>query len=393
MKWFMSRGTKRKRVYVNGALLEDTGMVRPFLRSIGTHLERLRCVQFNPVQLRPFESLFSRLRSLTIRDVGTVLGAKDVEELLSCCAGTLQKLKLEYCIMGPFTAELPFPDLHDVYLRDSPMYLETLHKLIVSSPSLRSFYCDAVEEGNTCLELLATHCPLLKVLGFDNSGSAQSLIRVLEACPLIEVVELPREESNHHVLAALQHCARLKAFCAHGGAVTTSADCRAALQARLLDLRHLSLKDCEYESDAPILALAPHCSNLRTLELQYLGEEVSQEALVELVRHLPCVEELNLHDARHSDPVMKAIATHCRHLRVFHLRFAVGYTEDGVMAVAEACTQLQQLVVLPDNSVLTSSALQFLRALRPGLRVVHNTLDSVFWTSLWDVDRDEIVVV
>jgi hypothetical protein len=389
MEWFISRGTKRNQVHVDEKLLKSAGTVRPFLRGTSAHLERLRCIQLNLAQLRPFDFMFSKLHSLTLCDVGTLLGGKDVEALLSCCAHTLQQLKLESSYVGSASCGLPFPDLLELCLVDSKICQAILHKLIVSSPRLRSFCCDAIEEehGDACLEALAGHCPLLQVLAFDNSGSSETLIRLFKACPLIEVVELPCDDSYPHILAALENCQRLRAFCAVGDVMEYFEEYIPALQARLPDLRHLSLFDCNFHSDTSILALAPYCGNLRTLE-------VSQAALINLVHNLRSVTELNLHDAWHGEEVMKEIGAQCKNMRVLHLCRARGYTADGILAVAQGCAALKTLWVVPVDKVLTSTVRRFWQLLRPGLQVSYDLEDAcVFWTALWDVDRKERVAV
>jgi hypothetical protein len=393
IKWFFSRATKIKRVHIDGDFISDEAIVQTFCRDVNARLEEVHSSKAGNSILRPLDFSFLQLHTLTVKG-GCVFAARDLQTLLSSCSQTLKRLTVEHCqITGALLSESPLPDLQMLHLYNASMGQEMQRKLIVSSPSLRSFYCDDVRDGNACLEALAMHCPLLQVLSCYGTRSVPSLTRVLTACPKIEVVEFIFNVYEVHILTALQVCTKLKAFCTKGKYVKESAEFQLTLQARLSDLRHLFLCDCNFQSDTSILALAPYFGNLKTLELQNVGH-VSQGALIELIRNLPCVEELNLDDAPLSDPVMQAIAAHCRHLRVFHLLHATGYTEDGILAFAQGCAWLRRLWVKPNDEVLTAGMLRFWQLLRPGLQVQHSyaTYDSEFWATLWDVERDEVAV-
>jgi hypothetical protein len=156
-------------------------------------------------------------------------------------------------------------------------------------------------------------------------------------------------------------------------------------------MRHLSLYECWFQSDAPLLALAPYCGNLRSLELEHLGHAISQEALVTLVSQLKKIVELNLHDTELDDKVLEAIAAHCPALEVLHLYQAEGCTEDGILAVAKGCVALKRLYLSFVDEVVTSAAAELWQALRSGLQVVFDTDESEFWPSLGDIDREELV--
>jgi hypothetical protein len=75
----------------------------------------------------------------------TVLGV-----LLSSCAHSLRRLRLETCSLTAPLSVTRLPDLIMLDLRDCSIDLSTLCKLIGASPSLRSFSCDNLLGQDTC---------------------------------------------------------------------------------------------------------------------------------------------------------------------------------------------------------------------------------------------------
>jgi hypothetical protein len=404
--WFVIRNVRIKEVIIDGGLIEEQESVKHFLPVISPRVEKLRSVGLDIAELCPADTTFPRLHSLTIeadRKEGLMLDGERLEELLASCRA-LKRLRLKSCdLRNSFASDLALADLQMLHIADCGIDSGTMCTLLSASPSLRSFYTDAQNDGDACLDELAAHCPLLQVLAHGLSSVAV-LENVLVACPLIEVVEFTSSASDELLLSVLQHCKRLRALCWRGGSGEMSDACAQALQVRMPDLTHLSLLEWEVESEEFVLDLASQSSNLRSLTLSV--SDVSPEALTELIRNLTNVTELNFVNVWHGDAVLESIAKHCPKLEVLHLCCMEGYTENGILAVAQACTALRQLSVRQGDGVLTSTVLGFWQLLRPELQAVVVDTEYIpagqyipaghgaigFWAFLQGIEKEDVVV-
>jgi hypothetical protein len=231
-------------------------------------LEKFRCSELSITYLRPLDLSFPRLVTLTLENDHTFDGS-DLQMLLANCAHTLKQMILENCsITGPMSAGSPLPDRQWLRMCEVMTDWSTVERLVSASPSLRFFYFDEEHSWEACLDTLAAHCPQLQVFSYNGTSGSQSMTGILTACLKIEVVEFLYDANEVHLLTILQNCVRLKALRAEGWFLEATSECVVALQARLPDRQHLSLKDCGFETNASLLSLAPYCSNLRTLEAQ-----------------------------------------------------------------------------------------------------------------------------
>jgi hypothetical protein len=93
--------------------------------------------------------------------------------------------------------------------------------------------------------------------------------------------------------------------------------------------------------------------------------------MVALLKSLPSLEELDLSNTDFSDAVLTTVGKNCKCLRVLNLTEAVGYTEDGGVALARGCGELSCIVVGRIYATLFSTlAKRLWQVLRPGLRFV-----------------------
>jgi hypothetical protein len=231
VEWFISRKVKRRDAVIGRDFNGGEECLRNFFHITGPQLKRLRFSCRSTMTLIDVAASFPRLQILTTDD-NARMSTKRLGALLSGFSRTLKRLRLEDCNMfDPFPSNSPLPDLEMLSIRGS--YIETafLCRLIECSPSLRSFYCESSLSVD-CVVALATHCPQLQMLVSD-LGRPQAAKEVFKSCLAMEVVEFTRKGPVAHNLAALQHCAGLKAICMQGEIMETSAQCKAALQARL----------------------------------------------------------------------------------------------------------------------------------------------------------------
>jgi hypothetical protein len=223
-------------------------------------------------------------------------------------------------------------------------------------------------------------------------------VRVLQACPDIEVVEMSAETrlrnssaTGAHVAAVTQHCKKLKALRFSAGATSGITDASVIMVASRLDeMRHLWWDG--FLTDQPMMALSEHGRNLVTLELHARHSDVSQDALVTFVSQLHSVVEIRMQEFELSDPVLEAIAVHCPRLQILNLYGCQGYTVTGIAALARGCAALKKVYVRQDEQLLTPMARLLWQIIRPGLEFPpRNDLTSV-WRNVFDISRDELVV-
>jgi hypothetical protein len=332
MQWFIARYVKLKRVVIDGPAGIDLVLVTTFLDKCGRRVEKVRIVRYARAEISVRSAIIDQLsntsrfiRVLTIEDCG-LLPSESLGALLSACSQSLQRLELTRCSLVTVLPTGQLPDLRILHLSNCPLGLSNARRLIKASPSLRSFmFSDPKESAEHLLDTLAAHCPLLQVLSYEISlQDPSSLVQLLRACMNMEVVvfALHSVEAKPcviegHVAAVMNHCKRLKALSLR--TVYTGSIMVLAEQAKML--RHISLFNARFESDPFVLALAENCSNLISLELSSVHNNISQTALVALFSRLSSVVELNLFDSCLSDDVLLAIAAHCPLLEVLHLSY------------------------------------------------------------------------
>jgi hypothetical protein len=405
MKWCIERRVKVRKVLICEYFGINVGSVTAFLHISGASVENFwisNCTDV--VLLTAILGLLSfsvrRLQVLVVDDCGAV-DATALGALLSASASSLRRLKLSQSrISAPLAVpRLPNLDFIQIYMCTTDQ--ETLCKLVSSSPNLRSFSCSDLYGTDLCLEALASHCPLLQVLAYENGepSDVSSLVRLLHACPDLEVVEISSENGNGnpsstdaHITAIMQHCRKLKAFCGPASGPNITNASVMAVASRLDDMRHLWLSDIAFQSDQPMLALSEHCRNLTTLDLHANQDTLSESALVALMSNLHSVVQLGMEQFELTDRVLKAIAVNCPRLEVLDLYSSRGYTEVGIVALARGCTALERVRLREDDEIVNPAARLLWKELRPGLKFYHNDAVISMWDKLYDIDRDEVVV-
>jgi F-box/leucine-rich repeat protein 2/20 len=261
----------------------------------------------------------------------------------------------------PLLLGLELPDLQMLHLYDFAADTRTLCQLISSCPSLCSFHCDNIQGSDDCLDALAEHCPLLQVLAYEkgNSTEVSSLVHLMDVCPDIEVVDISTEleggnpsATDAHIAAIMQHCQHPKVFASSGGTDGTTGASELLVATRAQELRHLCLYDCALTSEAPLLALAPQCGNLLTLDLASRTEDFSQAALTTLASSLTSTVEFRIADCEVGDSVLQEVGAHCSSLQSVHLDYCGGYTEVRIAALARGCKELRVVHASEDDVYL-----------------------------------------
>jgi hypothetical protein len=404
MNWLIGRRVKIKKVWMRGSLNINVGMVTAFLHVSAATLETFwisECT--DAVLLAATLGLLSfSARKLNVLGLdkcdavdGTVLGT-----LLSATAHSLQRLRLSNCTVSARLSVKRLPELELLQIYDCVTDVASLCQLIYSSPNLRAFSCNNLYGDDACLDALADHCPVLQELYYENGDpkSDASLVRLMQACPNIQVVDVRAEgvdgnpsATDSHITAIVQHGKKLKAFS------TTAKDLSdatvMAVASHLDPLRHLWLYDCAFATDQPVLSLSKHCRHLQSLTLSARDSVASQSALVTLMSNLHCIVELRMQGFELTDPVLEAMAAHCPHLQVLNLYDCIGYTEVGIAALARRCAALRKVCARDEDEVLTPAAKLLWQMLRPGLRFSHRSETTSVWAEIYNITREKLVVL
>jgi hypothetical protein len=385
----------------------DEKVVATFFHSTGAWLESLQCERcYYPtlykIILESSSHLYSRLKVLVMEACGGMGEGINLGPVLTACAQSLKRLKLERCYVGSFATAPRLPNLEVLHICGCSIALDTLCQLASASARLRSFYCNNLLNSNACLDALADHCPQLQILYYamGSAADASSLVRLLQSCPNLAVVDISSEleyanvsATDAHLTAIVQHCRNLKALSVTSSREHINHDAvHLAVAARARDLTHLCWYECFITNDAPVLLLAENSANLRSLGLDLRDSNVSQAALIRLVSNLSYVVELALDHCELSNDVLRAIAAHCPRLEALHLVNSDYPTEVGIAAVAQGCTALRMVYIKEHDSVVTPLSRLLWRALRPDVEFVYGDQLNAMWAALQDVEREELVV-
>jgi hypothetical protein len=408
VQWLLARNIKLRRFCIDGASAFNHTAVLSLLNANAVNLEILSIEECKALTAIPILSKtnvsFRRLKALIIRDCACS-DEQWICTMFSLCWSTLTRLELTNCDVYLSHAIARFPSLHMLHLYECDADLGVLCRLIASSPNLRSFYCNDLQGCNDCLYALATHCPLLQVLSYDKCSpdSADGLEAVLRCCSCIEVMDqFPCVEwaNDLHVKTVMQHCKALKAFSAPWHSAQLSHAAILSIATRLKDLHHLCLHDCDFTSDEPVLTIAQHCSNLRTLQLLAPDARISEMALISLVCNLKSIEDLRIDHTELDDAVLQAIAGSCPHLQSLCLfrssafSAAGAYSATGIAALALGCTALKTLYISGAEHVLCPLGKLLWQALRPGIHFGKwgEQGEDGLWIALSDIERENFVM-
>jgi hypothetical protein len=244
--------------------------------------------------------------------------------------------------------------------------------------NLLYFHNDNMSNKDDCLYVLAQSCPSLMSLHYGNAapGSIAGLEAVLLACKELRTIHFTGHSgfTNTHVASIVKHCKKLRALrlemCVNG----INEECMAILAPRLAEIRNLALVRCHFTTDAPLHMIAQHCRELRSLSLvnlMALGlRPITEGTLVTLLSSLPFLEELDLSYAVDvSDTVLGTVARKCPSLHTLALLHTQGFREDGILALAAGCRNLEKLYISGEDKRFSELSLKMWRLLRPNLKM------------------------
>uniref|UniRef100_A0ABM5FID7 F-box/LRR-repeat protein 15-like leucin rich repeat domain-containing protein n=1 Tax=Pogona vitticeps TaxID=103695 RepID=A0ABM5FID7_9SAUR len=149
-------------------------------------------------------------------------------------------------------------------------------------------------------------------------------------------------------------------------------------------LRKLQLSICStLVNETVVQAIAVRCKNLSSLDLQKC-HQISANALVDLMKALPCLKELNLSETQCNTEVLSAVGSCCRHLRQLDITACERLAPDALFYLAYdpttgsfCCPKLEGLKLWKMEARTPGDligALAFLLLALPLLRVLANGL-------------------
>ena len=109
-------------------------------------------------------------------------------------------------------------------------------------------------------------------------------------------------------------------------------------------LQSLSLSYCWEISDAGLIAISEHCTNLKSLNL---GDccEITDASIISISTHCTGLQFLNLEGCQITDASIISISTHCTVLQSINLQGCHHITDASVFSISENCTGLKRLNV------------------------------------------------
>jgi hypothetical protein len=406
MQWYVTRKAKVKRIVIDESRT-DSKLVWLFFKTIGSSLQSLNLKNsldgyscYQQKDLTDMVKLCPRLQTLVVENFSKLEG-KLLGELFEHCSA-LRCIRFDYCYVTGELGTLHLPNLQMLHISDCTIYHENINRLIASSPNLRSFHCGDLPQKEGYFNALATHCPRLQVLSYgENRPSVAALKRVLQRCQEIEVVSMysrrnenAEVERDEHIAAIMGLCPRLKAFRAGdaGQGVTAFQAALMDVATRVKDLRHLYLNGLDSDEDTAkaVRAIAPHCGNMKSLQLQF-DRSTDCNALAMLVTNLHNVEELSIFSG-YNNVVLKAIAANCPLLRKLNLCFCRGYSEEGLAAIALKCTALELVTHHQWDGVLNPFGQTMWKKMRPNIQFTSYPALCSLWQKYLDVEREELVI-
>ncbi|XP_007897615.1 F-box/LRR-repeat protein 15 isoform X2 [Callorhinchus milii] len=126
------------------------------------------------------------------------------------------------------------------------------------------------------------------------------------------------------------------------------------------NLRHVSLRQCDWVDALSLRSLADHCSRLESVDLTAC-KQLNDEAVCYLVRKCPTIKSLSLAiNANLSDNSVQEVAKRCPDLQHLDLTGCLRLRNECVRTVAEYCSKLQSLKVNHCHNI-TEGSLEPLR--------------------------------
>lgn len=379
MKWVMLRSVKVSNIQFPPIYaLPSKDVSTAFFLCTGRFLKQIKSDSDLPEVYPCIQAKCRALETLVLCEVASVL---NVLKLLISCQATIREVEFTRTVdsrevLSAFN--LWCPNMHTVNLRGSgfPQYFTTT--LVHGCPNLVN---------------LRTHLTVSFVMRREPEGLAYANNMVHEYVHLRELDVSGTSVTNVGIGRLVSHCPNLtrivarkmKALTATGIIAVTNTckqlteiilDHNAALNDQCLEaiaencsatLTKLSIARCNLVTCAGVSAVTTQCRLLRCLDIQ--STRLRGEQLQDCLMHCTALEELNIENVVVTDVVLSGIAAHCPALTHLSMQHVTGYSSSGLFAFIQAATQLRELTVSRDCTVVNHLCKLLIEQLYPGLKV------------------------
>ena len=110
-------------------------------------------------------------------------------------------------------------------------------------------------------------------------------------------------------------------------------------------LQVLTVAQSKDLTDAALVAVAAHCHQLKAIHFRYCSAQITDQGFVPLVKNCPKLVELTFDTLAITDASLEAIARYLPRLRMFSTVKHDSTTNNGWIALAEHCSQLETLTL------------------------------------------------
>ena len=272
-----------------------------------------------------------------------------------CLLGSseITDLSLSYILSLVNLIELDMSSLDNYYTDGSGMTSEGLQSLVNARPSIQVLKC-LLEQGgiDSFLRCVGTYCLQLRVLVVEKNEeiagcSHAAVIALVQACPLLEGLEIDGYSPNDGVLYAISercaHLSRLGMLLYEPAAFTDQG--LIALSRGCPGLIHLHLHDAPDITDAAIMSFAEHCHQLESLDLDG-NHLITSQAICALLKANPGITSIEVSDCTFlDDNVILTLAHYCPKLRILSMLCCVSLSIEPLYTLARSCRSLVDVII------------------------------------------------
>jgi hypothetical protein len=143
-------------------------------------------------------------------------------------------------------------------------------------------------------------------------------------------------------------------------------------------LEKLWLYHCRGVSVSHLEALALKCTSLKCLHVSSSDTDITDASIKAFAAHCPALEELVLERGPFTHVALLSIASHCgSKLRCLQLRYLNLAGDNGLLAVAQRCVNLEELEIVDCSGITPECLVKLVTSLRQLWTLTINDCDNV----------------
>ena len=392
MEWVLKKKVRINTCHISSAI--PPALYKRFFKAVGERLKEL--------------TIFCNHKNYTKREYDRIITTA------ACFCTSLSKIQLQHCESSDcmenllLTCQESLTVFHLLWCDVSKLKLRELHLLSLKRLVLED--CNGISEA-TMVGFLGA-APNLEILNceyfpvFSSKLKISKNLRVLmlksppltdamfcslvHSCPLLEVVQLSKCSllTDVSIIELVQHATHLITLYMGINSNFTDASLEAIAVHCGERLHHLCLYDCSGITDAGLNLLGEACHQLEGFHTE-LMQQLSPAAIKAVLHVNPLLWEVSLGKYCHRegqgqyDALLTVLSTCCPLLVYCNLFNCHGYTEAGVFAVVESCSQLRTIVVHPDCTVISPLCRLLWRKFNPNIEIEVTNIMSSAWSQYY----------